>query len=335
MLRTASGSLQSPASPASLLVTSGHQSGIGLSDGKVITSSVGPLVLSRSELDSEGLLRSITAEVRELKRSATALNEERHALSLLLQNAITSYVMLKEGRDNYKGQGHYDLSYIRGSTALKAHRKRDIEAIDVLIKEAATKELPPVTLASMLYRYLNTIRTGVKFLWIFNVGNSSDLRSHLHNSLKSFDPMLYWVCFIDQVENYHQYQQQKPDTAKLRLASSMKTEISKCSVSVEQYQLLKDELFASKRELVDIKSQYAELEDENVAMSTVVNRQKQRIHELETMGGEHKAHGVGGDTPKIFVGLGGAVLASGASRVEHPKTGVACVTGGTDVKRCR
>ncbi|CAN5433606.1 hypothetical protein BH10PSE19_BH10PSE19_21160 [soil metagenome] len=316
MLKTAS----TPPTPP--LVTAASSSGIGLSDGKTIASSIGPLILRRSELDSAGLLRSITADLREVKRSAQALNDERQALALLMQNAITGYVMLKEGRDNYRGEGHYDLPYIQKSTVVKTHRKRDIEAIDALIKEAEAKELPPVTLANALYMYLNTIQTGVKFLWLFRIGNKSDLRSHLHTSLKSFDPMLYWACFIDQVENYHQYQQQKPDTAKLRLASSMKADISTSSVSVEQYQLLKAELLASKCDLVNLKSQFADLEEENIAMSSVINRQKQRIHELVRMEGEYKSD----DIAKIHVEPG-TETARGASSEESSRASAGSVHG--------
>lgn len=284
------------------------------SGSKVLSDAVAPLTLGHTELKDSGLLRSITAEAGEMTR-AIALNAERAALILLIQNVITGYVMSKEGRGNYRGKGHYDLAYIQNSAHINIHRKNDIRAIDGLLNEAEAKALPPVSLGSALFKYLNQIKTGVNFLWLVRIGSSSGLRSHIHTGLKGFDPILYWVCFIDQVDDYQSYQAQKPNGTKLRLARSMEAEISKTAVSFEKYQLLRKAITTLKRELAEVKNQHAELEEENVAMSSLINRQKTRIHELE--GGramEMKAH-LGSKDKGSGTGVHDAVYEQG----KHPQ----------------
>lgn len=238
-------------------------------------------------LADTGLLRSVTAEAGEITRML-AHQAKRSALILLMQNAITGYVMAKEGRDNYRGNGHYDFTYIQNSTHLNAHRKQDIATIDSILREAETKALPPINIASALFKYLNTIKTGVNFLWLVRIGKSSDLRTHIHNGIKGFDPMLFWVCFIDQVDDYQSYQSKKPDGAKLLLARSMEAEISKTAVTFEKYQILRKALTQVKRELADTKELNADLEEKNIALTSLINRQKAQITEqgrtLPTLG---------------------------------------------------
>lgn len=269
-------------SPSSITTqTSSVTSGV-VSDSKLLDGLASTLSARDTELTSSGLLRSVTAEAGEMTK-ALLLNAERAALILLIQNVITGYVMAKEGRTNYRGKGHYDLAYIQSSTHINAHRKQDIQAIDGLLKEAEAKALPPVSLGSALFKFLNQIKTGINFLWLVRIGSSSDLRTHIHTGLKSFDPILYWVCFIDQVDDYQSYQVQKPDSAKLRLARSMEAEISKTAVSFEKYKALRVALTALKRELADVKEQHADLEEKNVGLSSTINRQSARIHELELL----------------------------------------------------
>lgn len=251
---------------------------VGSDSKKILDEVVNTLPPRHSELTASGLLRSVDAEVEEMTKTM-ALHTERTALILLIKNVITGYVMDKEGRANYRGRGHYDLAYIQSSAHIETHRKRDIVIIDGLLKEAEAKALPPVSLASALFKYLNQIKTGVNFLWLVRIGNSSDLRKHIYIGLKGFDPILYWACFIDQIDDY---QAQRSDATKLRLARSMEAEISKTTVSFEKYQQLRKALTQLKRNLADVESKYADLEEKNVGLSSLINRQNARIYELET-----------------------------------------------------
>lgn len=193
----------------------------------------------------------------------------REALITAVQRAIVLYVTKNEGK-KYAGDNTFKLTYIRRSKNIPEHRKRDIEALNQMFLNANTNNISDIKLAKEIYNYLSTIKTGVMFLWLFHIGNSSVMRDLIHNALYLHDSALFLACKEGRADRY---QRDEKDNSHKIILTSHNIQGEQENNVAEQYINLKKENSALQIRLQDAQKNLNISEQRNTILSDSLNQQ--------------------------------------------------------------
>jgi hypothetical protein len=194
----------------------------------------------------------------------------RQALITAVQRAIILYVVKNEGK-NYTGDHTFRLTYIKRSKNIPEHRKRDIETLNQMCIDSNTNNTSDIELAADIYKHLVTIKTGVMFLWLFHIGNSSVMRDLIHHALFIHDPELFLACKEGKADKYEREEEednQQEFTAKLEHTKDEQEE----NVA-EQYVKLKKDNSDLQIKLQEVQKSLSTAEQKSASLADSLSKQ--------------------------------------------------------------